>query len=284
MRAGHAVVSMMLVLFLLPQPAAGQGKRMPRPDPASPRPGVTDTMHVERKPITLAEIISRAIEGEKTKLLGRTSLSYTMSVRTILLWEKKKEIYDAVMRAYTESNGFSRFVELNENKTRYKYEDGAWVEDEDDEELEPSVRVTADGFSDFTELPFFLEEVDEYTFELLGRTLEGDHVIFQIGFKPKSDFKALPAGTIYIDTTDYRIIHEEFRFSQNPFPMILKGLNRMSRHWDRLPTGEWVFTRVLADIEMHSYFGMVPDRVQLSLERSDFKFDEPYSVRLFGER
>jgi len=258
---------------------------MPRRDPARPTMGMTDTTHVERGAITLREIISRAIEGEKSKLEGRRSLTYTMTLRTIALWtDKKKEVYDAVLRAYNESNGFNRFVTVNENTAYYKYVDKAWVVNTDEDRDESTVRVVSDGHSDFTDIPFFLEEIEDYDFELLGRTLEVDHVIFEIGFKPKSDFKPLPSGTIYIDTTDYRIIHEDFRFEQNPFPMVLKDVNRFSRHWDRLQTGEWVFTRVLAEFQMHGWFGLVPDRVMVSLERSEFAFDEPYSERIFGER
>jgi len=130
----------------------------------------------------------------------------------------------------------------------------------------------------------FLEELDEFHFDLRSHNLEVDHVIFEIGFKPKSDFKPLPSGTIFIDTTDYRIIHEEFYFEKNPFPLLLKGIRHVSRHWDRLPTGEWVFTRVLAEVEMRGFMKYIPDRMQLSLERRDFAFDKPYSTHLFGER
>ena len=50
--------------------------------------------------------------------------------------------------------------------------------------------------SDFVEMPFFLEQQEEFDFELLERTVEVDHVIFKIGFKPKSEFKALPSGVV----------------------------------------------------------------------------------------
>ena len=261
---------------------------MSRPDSlrALPNYGVTDTTHVETRPITLREIIARAIEGEKTKLEGRQSLSYTMTVRSIALWDgKKKEVEDIILMAYTEASGYNKFVELNEQSSHYDYKDGNWVLDTDKLEMDSTVRVESGGYADFTELPFFLEEQAEFDFELLGRSIEVDHVIFEIGFTPKSDFKPLPAGTIFIDTNDYRIIHEEFRFVQNPFPLLLKDITHMSRHWERLPTGEWVFTRVLAQVELRGgFFGMMPDRVQLSLERSDFVFDQPYNTHVFGDK
>ena len=290
-RAGGIAALLMLILPIhvaSAQEQATPGKHMARSDSlrSLPNYGVTDTTHVETRPITLREIIARAVEGEKSKLEGRQSLSYTMTVRSIAIWdEKKKEIEDVILMAYTEASGYNKFVEINEHFSRYDYKDGNWLLAPDKTETDSSVRVETDGYADFTELPFFLEEQAEFDFELLGRTIEVDHVIFEIAFTPKSDFKPLPAGTVFIDTNDYRIIHEEYRFAQNPFPLLLKDIKHMSRHWERLPTGEWVFTRVLAEIELRGgFFGMIPDRVLLSLERSDFAFDEPYSTHIFGER
>jgi hypothetical protein len=282
-------IAALAVFFVVAHVGAAQAQDAPdlptkRSDPR-PHHGVTDTTHVERGAITLREIISRAIEGEKSKLEGRTSLSYTMTVRSIVLWENKRKIVnDVLVLAYNESSGFSRFVEVNNVTRQFDRKESSWVENPDEVEESAAVRVESDGHSDFTELPFFLEEIEEFHFELRSRTVEVDHVIFEIGFKPKSDFKPLPSGTIFIDTTDYRIIHEEFHFEKNPFPLLLKGIRHVSRHWDRLPTGEWVFTRVLAEIEMRGFMPYVPDRIQLSLERRDFAFDKPYSAHLFGER
>ena len=102
----------------------------------------------------------------------------------------------------------------------------------------------------------------------------------------KEDFKPLPAGRIWVDTDAYRIIHEEFTFHQNPFPLILKDIKGFSRHWQELPGGEWVFTRIMMEVELRSalFFGHAPQRIAISLQREDFEFDQGYDARVFGER
>jgi hypothetical protein len=252
---------------------------------AQPIYGYTDTTEVSTKPLTLREIIARCVEGEKRKLSGHNDMTYTMTVRVVVNWKKKKEIRDVVTRIYADDTGFSRGVLLGESVRNFKLEDGEWVLDEEKGDEKSPVRVESDGHSDFADLPFFLEEQKEFDFELLDRTVEVDHVIFKIGFKPKSSFKALPSGIVFVDTDDYRIIHEEFTFDQNPFPLFLKDVGRFSRHWEELPGGEWVFTRVMMEVDLRGgWFGKIPDRAAVAVFRDDFSFDEGYDSRTFGER
>jgi len=251
---------------------------------AQPVRGATDTVHVQIKKLTLQEILERCIQGEKSKLAGHHDMTYTLNVRLLNFWEKKKEVRDTVIRVFADESGYSRSVELGEVVHHYVRREGAWVPDEGPE-LEFKMEVESDFFSDFVELPFFLEEPQEFDFSLLNRTIESDHVIFEISFRPKSDFKPLPAGRIWVDTDAYRIIHEEFTFPQNPFPLILKDIKGFSRHWEELPGGEWVFTRILMEVELRNvFFGQAPQRVSISLQREDFHFDQGYDARVFGER
>lgn len=246
--------------------------------------GATDTVHVQTKKLTLQEILQRCVQGERSKLAGHHDMTYTLNARLINFWDTKKEVRDTVIRAYTDDTGFSRSVVLGEAVHHYVRRDGDWVADKGPE-LEWKMEVESDFLSDFVDLPFFLEEPEEFEFTLLQRTIEADHVIFEIAFRPKSDFKPLPAGRIWVDTDAYRIIHEEFSFPQNPFPLILKDIKGFSRHWEELPGGEWVFTRILAEVELRNvFFGKAPRRIALSLEREDFRFDRGYDARVFGER
>ncbi|UCE01371.1 MAG: hypothetical protein JSW67_08685 [Candidatus Latescibacterota bacterium] len=286
---GRALVLAGLIAVALASPSASQERdRTVTSDSlrrAQPIYGYTDTTEVITKPLTLREIIARSVEGEKRKLGGHNDMTYTMTVRLVANWEERKEIRDVVSRMYADVTGFSRAVMLGETVRNYKLEEGEWVVDEKKGDEKSGVRVESDGYSDFAELPFFLEEQKEFDFELLERTIEVDHVIFKIGFKPKSDFKALPSGIVYVDTDDYRIIHEEFTFEQNPFPLFLKDIRRISRHWEELPGGEWVFTRLIMEVELRGgFFGKIPDRAAVSLFRDDFRFDEGYDARTFGER
>lgn len=239
---------------------------------------------VQGEHVTLREIIQRSLEGERSKLAGHHDITYTMTARNITRWKKKMTIEDTIMRAYTDADGTSRTVVLDEMRQKYARKDDDWVPDDDDDEEDSHVQVSADGIADFEHIPFFLEDEADYDFELLDRTIETDRVIFKIGFKPKSDFKPLPSGTVYIDTNHYRIIHEEFQFDKNPYPLFLKGVRRVSRHWAVLPGGEWVFTKIMAEIDLRSIpFGMAPEKISVALIRDDFVFDRGYDARLFGE-
>ena len=248
---------------------------------------VPDTVRVEADLMTLREIIARSVEGEKTKLAGHQNIMFTAQIRSIVQWKKKRLVEDAAVLFYEEDNGFRRAVRLAEERKMYKLEDGAWAFDKDEKEDEIEVRIEAsDSGEGLATLPFYLEDQQEFSFSLLGRYLEEDHVIFKIGFKPRSDFKPLPSGTVYVDTDDFRIIHEEFTFDgQNPFPLLLKDINRVSRQWRQLATGEWVPSKVMAEIDLKGgWMRFMPDRISVAVALEDYRFNQPYNSRLFGER
>ena len=255
------------------------------PAAAQPSMGTTDTTHVQTKPITLREIIARCIEGERTKLAGHRDLTCTMTERVIVEWDDRKEITEAVQCVYMDSTGFGRVLSLGERERQYKLKDDAWVEVPNKLKIEINLEAGSGGYSDFANLPFFFEDLHDYDFELLSRTIEVDHIIFEIGFKPKSPFKALPSGTVFVDTNAYRIIHEEFRFDTNPFPLFLKDVKRISRHWEQLPTGEWVYTKIFGEFELRTgVLKFMPKSVTMALVRDDFVFDAGYDEKRFGER
>ncbi len=267
-----------LLALGLALPAAALAQEVP------PFRGSVDTVRVQTKKLTLEEILARCVQGERSKLAGHQDMTYTMTVRSLLYWKKKKEVLDTVFRIFADSTGFSRSVEVGEVTRHYELRDGDWVLDEEPEK-DTGIQIESETFSDFVELPFFLEVQQEFAFTLLERTIEQDHVIFKIGFEPKSDFKTLPSGIVYVDTDAYRIVHEEFFVRQNPFPLLLKEVKNISRHWEELPGGEWVFTRIMMEVELRDmFFGRAPQRVMVALLREDFHFDTGYDPRLFGER
>lgn len=255
------------------------------PDDSPPTTVIADTLNVERRRLGMREIIERCIEGQRTRLGGHDDMTCTTTIRAAVYWKKKKEITNIVYRSYSDVQERTRSVQLDERTTRYKLDEGEWIIDTDrDEDDDATVRAESDGYSEFTELPVFLEELGEYDFELLERIIEVDHVIFKIAFRPKSEFKPLPSGVVYVDTNNYRIIHEEYDFEQNPFPLFLKDMKRITRHWAQLPGGEWVFTRLMMEVDLRSDpFGWIPDRVAIALVRDDFEFDQGYDARVFGE-
>jgi hypothetical protein len=260
------------------------------PDTISP--GGGDPVHVSGRLMTLAEIIERCTEGERTKLAGHRDMTYTATTRAVLLWKSKKQVHDSVNLVYEDESDTRHVVELAKKETHYHlHPDGAWANDDDDPDAEKdkdgeiSVNVSEEETGGLAALPFFLQEQSEYEFALLERRLEKDHVIFKISFDPRSPFKPLPSGTVYVDTKEFRIIHEEFTFRTNPFPLLLKDIRRVSRHWKQLPTGEWVPERILAEIRLRgSWMKAIPEKVEVSVLMSDYVFDAGYDETRLGPR
>jgi hypothetical protein len=102
------------------------------------------------------------------------------------------------------------------------------------------------------DLPFYLEDEDEYDFTILSREILRDSVIYEVYLEPKSDFAIAPCGTIWVDTTTFEILREEFDFGDRvPMPMIVKALGPFVRERERI--GDlWVWKRLLirADLRL----------------------------------
>lgn len=235
--------------------------------------------------MSLREIVRRATEGERTKFAGHRDMTYNATLRTILTWKKKREIQDRVLLVYEDDRGFRKHITLAVKETREKLKDGNWVVD-DTKPGEVEVTVEAGDSDDdmsLSRVPFFLRRPEDFDFKLLERHLEGDHVIFKIAFTPRSTFKPLPSGTVYIDTNAFRVIHEEFRFDENPLPLVVKDVRRFSRQWTELPGGQWVTSRIMADLTLHGgWTGVIPERVEAAVIMNDYRFDQGYDAKRFG--
>jgi len=291
MSPGRGILTLAGALGLLfPWPAGSAAPQSPGALPDSlPTYEIREPVEVTTTEQTLREIIQRSVEGEKTKLAGHRDMTYDAVVRAILTWEgKRREIMDEVYLVYEDDRGLQKRVQLAKEKQVFDFREGTWTPRTEKDEEGTGVRVEAeasDRGADLSRLPFFLEDQEEYDFKLLERRLEEDHVLFKIAFRPRSRFKPLPSGTVYVDTQAYRIVHEEFTFEQNPAPLFLKDVRGVSRHWQKLPGGEWVVSRILGEVELHGgWTGMIPDRVEFSIHLDDYRFDRGYDERRFGPR
>jgi hypothetical protein len=250
-----------------------------------PRYIVRDPTRSSADEMTLREIISRAVEGEKTKLAGHENMTFNASIRSILTWKKKREVRDQVFLIYEDDRAVEKHVQLAETVKKYKLEDGEWVLDEEDDkkgDIEVGMETSTRG-KDLAEVPFFLRNQEDYDFALEERALKGDHVIFKIRFKPRTKFKPLPSGTVYIDTDNFRVIHEEFTFEENPAPLILKDISRISRQWTELPGGQWVVSKIMGEFSLQgSWMGFIPGKVEVGIVLNDYRFDQGYDERKFG--
>jgi len=152
---------------------------------------------------------------------------------------------------------------------RYEIVDGEereWSPDDDD-----TVEI---DYEDFDELPFYLEDPGQYDFRILSREIVGDRVIYEVRLEPKSDFEIAPTGTIWIDTSEYHILREEFDFRDRvPLPMFVKALGPFVRERERV--GDlWVWKRFLIRVDLRMGYlrfleSDIPDRVELAVTFRD---------------
>lgn len=255
------------------------------PDSVPQAVGITQTIFVEGKEFTVREIVQRAMKGERTKLAGHVDVTYRISTHVAFVWPEKKTVETEVYRIYGDSTGYMRRVLLASQSEKFKKQNDAWALDETEQPDAPDYRIRDFDVSRFTRIPIYLENDQEYDFTLLDRTLEPDRVIFHVAFRPKSDFSELPRGDIYIDSNGFRVIHEVYEFTENPMPVFIKGIRRISVQWMRLVGGEWVPKQLAAELDLRrGAMWFAPSGISFSQIFEDYRFDLGYDARLFGER
>ena len=138
------------------------------------------------------------------------------------------------------------------------------------------------SYRELTRLPFFFEQLDDFDFEILERTILDDRVLYKIGFTPRSDFKPLPDGWFLVDTGDYQIVRAEFALTENvPFPIFLKTVDKIVMQRRKIE-GRWVGERYNAVITLRDLpLVPMPRRVEIEVRLEDVVFNAgiPDSLR-----
>jgi hypothetical protein len=238
---------------------------------------------IRGKEFTTRELVQRAMEGERSKLAGHADATYLITTHVSVLWDDKREVEEQVTRVYGDSTGFTRRVLLDAKARRFKKEDGAWVFEKDIDSHDRGYRIQDFDEGRFTSIPVYLERDEEFNFEFIDRRLEKDRVVFHVRFQPKSDFSEMPRGEIWIDGDGFRVVHEIYDFTKNPFPLLIKGVRRISVQWMGLPGGEWVPRQIAAEVDLRRA-PFMPQSVSFKQIWEDFQFDTGYDERRFGKR
>jgi hypothetical protein len=178
------------------------------------------------------------------------------------------------------------FRKPNERRTillksaEYQIENGErkpWQLAEGDE---PAVQVSYD---DLRDLQFYLDERSEYDFEILSREIVGDRVIYEVRLTPKSDFAIAPSGRIWVDTSTFSIVREEFDFGDRvPLPLLIKRVGPYIRERERI--GDlWVWKRIVIRVELRG--GLlrwmerdVPDIAEFVVVFQDHRVNQGWST------
>lgn len=238
---------------------------------------------IRGKEFTTRELVQRAMKGERSKLAGHADATYLITAHVSIVWPDKKEVETHVTRVYGDSTGTSRRVLLASKAQKFKKVNGEWVYEKDIDPHNDAFRISDYDEGRFTAIPVYLERDEEFNFAFINRTLEKDRVVFHVRFKPKSDFSEMPSGEIWIDGDGFRVVHEIYDFTTNPFPILIKGVRRISVQWTELPGGEWVPKQIAAEIDIRKA-PFMPTGVSFKQIWEDFRFDEGYDERLFGKR
>jgi hypothetical protein len=205
------------------------------------------TVEITTDRLSIEEIVDRCIAREEELRERIVSHEYQQFVKTV---QHVGGFGDTSERRFVlEQVDLVRFRKEDGAKTiplkteRYKIEDGERREWDDDD----SVKLS---YQDLNELPFYLADRGDYSFDILSREIVGDRVIYEVRLEPKSDFEIAPEGTIWVDTSNFQILREEFDFGDRvPIPLFIKSIGPFVRERERV--GDlWVWKRFLARVDI----------------------------------
>jgi len=241
----------------------------------------TRTIEVDGKRLTLRDILERARAGERRRREAIQDVTYTEQLRIALIGSRggdpdRRRIHEVRNRVYFKRPARELRIELAERH----YGD---QEESEKTALRASVSVDVRDALDFATGPFYLEDIDSYRYEIRDRRLFPDRVLYAVDFAPRSDFDPLPAGTFWIDTAEFVVVHEEMRFARNPLPLVLESVDQIVRERRRVDE-RWVVIRVQVKAAMRSALVFGFKTAEMEAEFSDFSFDQGLDDALFDRR
>lgn len=218
--------------------------------PPAPGPGpvlaVEDTMRTEvpevlvRAPrVTLDEILDRVARGEARRDSAMRDQVFTATFRLVRNTADAKKapelFFETVARVYKQKPDRARAVVLREWRLKPEKRSGARAEFTPRAEMDEEI----------VNFAFRPENRRDYRYRILSRDLLGDHLVYRIGFEPRTPLDpSMPSGTVWVDTRDYVIVRQEIDFERSPMPIFLQGVDRMVVERQQIE-GAWVLRRVL---------------------------------------
>jgi hypothetical protein len=249
-----------------------------------------DPLIVQAERLRIGEIVRLCIEHEEALQERIDSHVFTQFLKTVMHVggygedAEKLLVLEEVTRVHFRKPDEHKVVPLKQEW--YILEDGEkkpWEEAEE-EGGEVSVR-----YEEFHDLPFYLEDEDEYDFRILSREIVGDHVVYEVEFKPKSDFEIAPVGKILIDTSSFQILREEFDFGDRvPMPLVVKSIGPVIRERQRI--GDlWVWKRILVRADLRLGWlrfveKNIPDTVEFVVLFRDHQLNEGWPEVADGDQ
>jgi len=233
-----------------------------------------DTIVVHGKKVGVREIAKRAIASGRAFYDKHRVVSYivqnqmTSRIRNLIACSDTYDWY------YSGGEAGSHVTRLATRDRFYKHTHSRWVKTDDTWDPKSNTKSVRYGLIDLLSIPVYLGDFDNYTIRLVNRRLEGDHVIFTITLEPQSDFVALPAGSIYVDSRGYRVVHATLHFRRSPLPLLLKNITHLSIYWSTTAHGEVVPSRIQARFDTHKLFHLLFKPIDTSWTVYDVRFSD----------
>jgi len=233
-----------------------------------------DTVRVQAPRLRVSELVRRIGERMESDYRRLGVLSVTSLSHVDLFWDNpdpartKREEHIEASRISVDADGEERTASLW--RTVRKYEGGELVEEETEPEIVEQWQRDVAGQA--MDMPFLLMTAGRYRYEILERVLIGDHLVFKIGFTPRSSFEPGLDGVVWIDYSDLVIRRMEGSVSgTSPVPLLIAAVPRFV--WTQRPVGDhWLTDEVYAEITLTD-LPTLPDRVELRARLRDYVLD-----------
>ncbi|MGH7726587.1 MAG: hypothetical protein ACREOU_14260 [Candidatus Eiseniibacteriota bacterium] len=237
--------------------------------------------------VTLDEILDRVAKGEARRDSMMKDQTYTMLGLVTYIEQKGgkpqgKHKLDFASRVYKKQPDKVREVTLRKRTDFEK-------KDDDDVEVtaSPTMREQLVSFA------FEPRLRARYKFSIDRRHLIGGHVVYEIGFAPRSKLDALPTGRVWVDTNEFVIVREEFWYrDRSPAPLFVKSIDSCVLERTQVDGQWWVLSRLLARVQLTSFARFmgrvaredVPATVDLTVMQTDWKINQGIDDSIFASQ
>ncbi len=233
-----------------------------------------DTVFVRAPRLRVSDLVRRIGERMERDYRRLGGMSVTSLSRVVSHWDDpdpakaRHEEYVELNRHAVDTDGEERVARLY--RVVRKYEGGELVEEETEPEIEE--RWQNDVAGQAMNMPFALMTAGRYRYEILERTLIGDHLVLKIGFTPKSRFDPGLDGVVWIDYDDLAIRRMEGSVpGPSPAPLFIASVPRFI--WTQKQVGNhWMTDEMYAEINLTD-LPFLPDRIILTVELLDYVVD-----------
>lgn len=284
-RLYRLAVLVVAVAALHPGPAAAV--------PGGPTLAVEDTLDapitsvvpevlVQAERVPLDEILRRVAEGEARRDSLMEDQTFTLLAKVLYLDEKKdggeatRVVDEQAARVYLKRPDRRKVVPLRDTRP--------------DEDAEVKVEVRSSLGEEMVSFAFQPDARARYLFRILDRAFVGGHLIYHIGFEPRSRVDPLPAGEVWVDTNDFVIVREEFWYRErSPAPLFVQRIERCVIERTQVDGRWWVVERILGRATLSSLAramsGMMKSgpivAVDFSIWQTDWKVNAGLADSLF---